>query len=1402
MAKTLIAQGSITIMDLSDPYVSSTPPENPFENMLWLDTSVNPPILRIYVYYYDEDGNVIDKAWVVVGEENPIPTGIAFGGYLTCQVTITDSTKGQIGISMGYFSSNKVKKTIISTGFTMQTQLTSNQARKRFIIFTNKDTSFTYNSLTGTNDSFIIAIRQNGKWYYENGNTLVEFEPKDEYCNVGKIVEYSSTDNKNGIKEIVMYAENPESIFNLLTGEGERQGLFTTEDGKVFINGEYINAKNLRVVDTNNKVTFYINEQGEVTINATEFTLKGKDVQDYIDEGLNLDQTTIFNKLTNNGKSQGLYMKDGNFYFNGQYINAKNLKVIDTENNTTLYVDQNGKVYIRATEFTLEGKTIDDYINNIEIGSKNLLRKSSTFGLDSTRKAGWVNSSNQWTVAYSDADQCYVVSTSSSGLTAINIKSFFSNFVPCKIGDTFTLSCWVKVKSVATFDYGVTFIIDEYDDTNTRLAWQDTDPAVTTGTNKVTFKDDEWTYCTATYTVRKDTATKLGIRLSIFKNGEISFKLPKLEKGNKATDWTPAPEDLEDEMDALVKAQKERIDEMLTDGTLTPSEKRQLQRTLEEIEQECTNLITTAKKYSINTDSFYATYNTLKNYLTIDCKINTMEITTGVVKDTLKTCFADYYTEREKIYSAINSAINSNIDGKLSSSDSEAVFNALTNNGKIQGLYLKDGNLYFNGQYVNAKNLKVIDSNNNTTFYVDQDGNVTIRAKDFSLEGKTIDDYIDDVNTDINVERERIDEILDDGTLTTSEKRQLQRMLEDIDEEYANIANIAQSYSINFSDFYSAYNTLSNYLTIDCKINDLTISTGIIKNTLKTCFENYYIERTKLNNSINTTVNNNINGKLSSSDSKAVFDALTESGKKQGLYLKDGNFYFNGQYINAKNLSVQNAKGETTLSIDSDGNVSILATAFKLGGKTITDIITENTVVTMKSVRIWYYISNSPTALSGGSWSTTKPTWVSGQYIWQKTVTTYSNDTTAESDPVCITGPQGTQGNKGDQGVSITKVSNRYGTSTSKTTKPTTWNTSYPSWTKGTYIWTKSIISYSNGTTTETDPYVDTSWEGMSNLVDGKVDNTQTAVFNALTNNGKLEGLYMSNGKLYINGTYIKAETITGDMLKADSIDGKTITGATLKGCRIFAAEDDTQTDGYKFRIYTDGRIFSNNFIQCYGAKPNDNKYSQLDDGFIIATDYVQSPAIKTTKQNLYFGINDVAIPGTGDNTDRLRFCEISGNKFFMPDYNATSSTTGVRLGASGHMWSTVYAKGGVNTGSDRTVKENIRYLNAENELATQSEDINEKDLYNFVKDDLMVAEYNFIGEERTEIGFIAQDILYNLDGSDNKVGQILVNKPDEEQSPLTYSEKTYSNILAGALRQAINKIESLEKRIEELEKK
>ena len=54
----------------------------------------------------------------------------------------------------------------------------------------------------------------------------------------------------------------------------------------------------------------------------------------------------------------------------------------------------------------------------------------------------------------------------------------------------------------------------------------------------------------------------------------------------------------------------------------------------------------------------------------------------------------------------------------------------------------------------------------------------------------------------------------------------------------------------------------------------------------------------------------------------------------------------------------------------------------------------------------------------------------------------------------------------------------------------------------------------------------------------------QTEIFNRLTDSGSLEGIYMENGKLYINGTYIKSGTITADLIKAGIIKVQTTDGA------------------------------------------------------------------------------------------------------------------------------------------------------------------------------------------------------------------------------------------------------------------
>ncbi len=73
-----------------------------------------------------------------------------------------------------------------------------------------------------------------------------------------------------------------------------------------------------------------------------------------------------------------------------------------------------------------------------------------------------------------------------------------------------------------------------------------------------------------------------------------------------------------------------------------------------------------------------------------------------------------------------------------------------------------------------------------------------------------------------------------------------------------------------------------------------------------------------------------------------------------------------------------------------------------------------------------FYQSDSPTSLSGDTWSVVEPVWEDGKYIWRRTKNTYGDghsDYTPSENGVCITGNtgarglQGLQGEKGDQGV-------------------------------------------------------------------------------------------------------------------------------------------------------------------------------------------------------------------------------------------------------------------------------------------------------------------------------------------------------------------------------------------------
>ena len=79
-------------------------------------------------------------------------------------------------------------------------------------------------------------------------------------------------------------------------------------------------------------------------------------------------------------------------------------------------------------------------------------------------------------------------------------------------------------------------------------------------------------------------------------------------------------------------------------------------------------------------------------------------------------------------------------------------------------------------------------------------------------------------------------------------------------------------------------------------------------------------------------------------------------------------------------------------------------------------IIDESAVT---GVVVQYAKSTSPTVAPTSGWSSSSPTWESGKYIWQRTVTTIAGEQIV-SNVSCIQGAKGEQGQKGEDGTSVT----------------------------------------------------------------------------------------------------------------------------------------------------------------------------------------------------------------------------------------------------------------------------------------------------------------------------------------------------------------------------------------------
>lgn len=598
-----------------------------------------------------------------------------------------------------------------------------------------------------------------------------------------------------------------------------------------------------------------------------------------------------------------------------------------------------------------------------------------------------------------------------------------------------------------------------------------------------------------------------------------------------------------------------------------------------------------------------------------------------------------------------------------------------------------------NAEWINAGTIKAVDKDGNTTFLVDMDtGQVSINAnllqikgKDFSSISKDqLDDFINNTYlSDILGIKSRLDGKIETWYQDKDPSLEWTRIMETpwLDSNGEKILDSNGNEIILFWESEKAehegdlwYNTTdkSQWTYISGEWRPYSIPDALLDKIDGKCTvwmqqpkppynagDFWVITDEKGKTSLKTSTMNRVDGNFVPEDwinfkyvdaddvadaiknydtslgQPEIFNKLTNGGKEQGIYIKDGKLYINATYIlsgalagnliNGRGLKVIDDDKKVTLEIDSKGNVSLAVTNFSLKGKSVEDIAseearkkieelpreTENLLkgygLAQEDISKYWDIIGTP------SYSQTDP---AGQSQALQLSDLSAGDVFFSSK--IVENP-------------ISAVSGRY-------------NISF--WLKGdgtiftdyTYA---EVEVYFNGTLIDT-PKVQ-YWKKYSYSVDVSKMNsgaklqlkikgftsikhniciyrpqvtfgyTSLDIFNMLTNNGELQGIYMIGDKLMLNGEYIKALSVTAEALASNSVTAEKILvkelsslGATIAGFAIADTEirRESVNDKKDNSLVITASYSENNLPAIYfGGRYSSDRELLMDAGGIIGNE-------------------------------------------------------------------------------------------------------------------------------------------------------------------------------------------------------
>lgn len=719
----------------------------------------------------------------------------------------------------------------------------------------------------------------------------------------------------------------------------------------------------------------------------------------------------------------------------GELIEARNLKVINDNNVDTLHIDNAGNVSLNVSSFSLvQGATsnvptkneMTNEINNIEIGGRNLIiRHTETKNTYIDTSGNIVNQNG-----YATSDYIELVP---GGIMAFSKETVSSN--------------------------------DEY----FRWAWYDSNKGYISrkAENSNKFK---WN-------------VPSGARYA-----RISYHMdcyPKVERGTKHTEWSPSPEDVEYNIKNVsdnLESFENTVTGSFKDGIIQEAEAKAIAQQLTVIE---TTRIELIREYN----SIYANNN---------------------LSGTAKTNLANAKTEFENAHNSLKSTINTVIaDGRVTASESASVDSTFATYQSVIGTFktrLQEAIDYISTKKVDdiiigGTNLIPNTSNTYKDITVSQwSGEVTnrVHCSAYGLKpGDTVTFSVIIKPTTKTSLIARVDFYSeasgDTGKTINLGNQGIAKGSEGVSYVTATIPSGKEYLWLAIQNQNSSTETTTTIEQIKCA----QLEKGNKPTDWSPAPEDMESAYTiVLSNEAQTIATSNTGYPLTTTAYST--DIQVYKGTTQRTDFTIGNLT-SANGITISKVSSSQVQLSVSTGTQITANTGGFTIPITIDGKTFNKVFswsvskqgntgaTGANGISINSVDVEYYLSTSATSLTGGSWSTTAPTWVNGKYMWSRTKTTLSTGTVTYSQAACITGQAGATGSTGATGTGVSSITEEYYLSTSKTTQVDgSWTTTPPTWKTGTYLWTRSKIVYSNPTSTAyTTPICDSSWEAVNSVTVG-----------------------------------------------------------------------------------------------------------------------------------------------------------------------------------------------------------------------------------------------------------------------------------------------------------------------------